>query len=106
MTVTITVTDVNEPPTTDRTLAQATYPENNTKAGGNLYRHRPRERPTMTLEPKGDDGGQFRISGGQLFFNAHPDFEVPRDSTRTDGFYNLILEASDGNSTTTIDRNS
>ena len=81
-------------------LNAVSYPENLTRMVA-AYDFTDPENGRVTLEPKGDDGGQFRISGGELFFNAHPDFEAPRDSD-TNNIYKLILEASDGNSTTTL----
>ena len=100
ITVTITVTNVDEPPTLTGSET-VTYNENHSNAVA-TYTVTDPENGRVTLESKGDDGDHFRISGGQLFFNAHPDFEVPRD-TNTDNFYNVTLEASDDNSTTTLD---
>ena len=99
ITVTITVDDVDEPPTLDGPQT-VTYNENNSGVVATYTVSDP-ENGRVTLEPKGDDGGHFRITGGQLFFNAHPDYEAPLDSD-TDNVYILNLEASDGNSTTTL----
>ena len=100
ITVTITVTEVNEPPTLTGPQT-VTYTENNTGAVATYTVSDP-EGEQVPLEPKGEDGSHFRFSGGQLHFNAQPDFETPLDANK-DRVYNLIVEATDRNSTTTLE---
>lgn len=98
-TTTATVTHGNQPPTLTgpQTL---TYPENKTDAVA-TYTFRDPEGEDVTLEATGTDGSHFRFSGGQLQFNAQPDFEKPLDSGR-DNVYNLTVVADDKTRTTSL----
>ena len=86
--VTVTVTNVDEPPTIDG-LANVDYAEGGT---GNVatYRAVDPEGATIIWTLAGAQGGKFTITNGVLKFRETPDFEE-RPS------YALIVEASDGN---------
>ena len=86
--VTVTVTNVDEPPTIDG-LANVDYAEGGT---GNVatYRAVDPEGATIIWTLAGAQGDDFTITNGVLRFRETPDFE---ERSR----YALIVEASDGN---------
>ena len=98
--VTITIDDVNEPPTVTGHNA-VTYPENGGRPVATFSVSDP-ENGDITLKAEGVDGTRFRFSGTELHFNALPDFETPLDSG-TDNVYNIKVVADDKNSTSSID---
>ena len=100
ITVTINVTDVNEPPTLTGP-STAIYAESATGPVATFTVTDP-ENDDITLEPGGEDGTHFRFSGTELHFNVQPDYEAPQDADK-DRVYHLTVEADDKNSTTTID---
>ena len=76
--VTITVTDVNEPPVISG-LAGVDYPENRT-AVITRYTATDPERNTITWDLSGTDQDHLQIDGtGQLSFQEVPDYEAPTD---------------------------
>ena len=93
---TVTVTDVNEPPTITTTSRTAfSQPENRTST---LYTFRAAdpERGTVTWTPTGTDGSAFTMDErGALSFSSPPDFEDPTDTGR-DNVYNVTVQARDG----------
>ena len=97
--VTVTVTDVNEPPTITTTSSSATnlqQPENRTTR---LYTYRATdpEGETITWSVAGVDGRFFAINErGELAFDETqpPDYEQPGDSGR-DNVYNATVRAQD-----------
>ena len=97
--VTVTVTDVNEPPTITTTSSSATnlqQPENRTTR---LYTYRATdpEGETVTWSVAGVDGRFFAINErGELAFDETqpPDYEQPGDSGR-DNVYNATVRAQD-----------
>ncbi len=98
-TTTATIAHGNQPPTLSghQTLE---YAENKTGAVA-TYTFSDPEGEDVTLEPTGIDGSHFRFSGGQLHFNAQPDFENPLDSGN-DNTYELTIVADDKTRTTSL----
>ena len=101
ITVTISVTDQNEPPvisgkasvyyTEDRTDAVAAYTANDPENG------------SITWSLAGDDSGDFSISArGVLTFSTQPDLENPADKD-ADNVYLVTVQASDGPNTVPLD---
>ena len=95
--VTVTVTDVNEPPEIRRgSTTSFTQPENRTSR---LYSYSATdpEGGDVTWSVGGTDGNLFTIDErGQFSFKEDnpPDFDAPGDDGR-DNIYNLIVQASD-----------
>ena len=99
-TVTVTVTPVNDAPvvTGDATIS---YAENGAAAVG-IYTATDPESDSVMWSLTGDDAEDFSIgTGGALTFQMSPDFETPADAGR-DNVYNVIVSASDGNSSGTL----
>ena len=91
--VTVTVTDVNEPPTITGTESRS-FPENSASAVA-TYRADDPEGGTITWSLSGDDRGDFNISEtGVLTFVNIPDFEMPADANQ-DNEYLITVEARD-----------
>ena len=96
--VTVTVNDINEPPTIsgDDTLS---YPEN-TKTSRVLDRYTasdPERRP-ITWSIAGTDNGAFAIdSSGNLRFSSQPDHETPTDSGGNNVYDIQVVATDDGN---------
>ena len=99
ITVTIKVTDVNEPPATISGPDTGLYAENDTGAVATYTATDP-EGDQVVWDVSGEDAVDFRISGGILNFNAQPDHENPVDGDK-DNVYYVTVEAIDRNSTTT-----
>ena len=100
--VTVTVTDVNEPPEIRRgSTTSFTQPENRTSR---LYRYSATdpERGTVSWSVGGTDGNLFTIDErGQFSFKETnpPDFDAPGDVGR-DSLYNVTIQARDPESNT------
>ena len=98
--VTVTVTDVNEPPTITTTSSSATALRQNENVTSRLYTYRatdPEGADTVTWSVGGVDAGFFTITErGEFSFKAEnpPDYEDPADSDR-DNVYNVVVQASD-----------
>ncbi len=95
--VTVTVTDVNEPPEITGSSSQ-TYQENQTHPVA-TFGFIDREGDDVTWSLSGTDRGDFTItktstSGGQLQFASTPDFERPVDSG-SNNVYNVTVVATD-----------
>ena len=91
--VTVTVTDVNEPPAVTGT-ATFTYRENGT-AAVHTYRVTDPERGEITWLVSGPDGDDFAISeAGVLSFVSPPNHERPADSG-SDNVYEVTVVARD-----------
>ena len=97
ITVTITVTDQNEPPViTGKTSVY--YAEDRTDTVATYTAADP-ENGTITWSLAGDDSGDFLISStGVLTFSTQPDLENPADED-TDNVYLITVQASDGTNT-------
>ena len=94
--VTITVTDVNEPPVlTGSTSVELAENSTTTVA---TYTATDPERVTPTWDLSGVDEDDFEITGGVLTFKSLPDREGATDAN-TDSVYHVTVEASDGNNT-------
>ena len=97
--VTVTVTDVNEPPTiTTTSRTDFTYRENGTAA---IYTFRATdpESGEITWSVSGADGGLFAIYDGNVTFRNFANFEEPEDSGR-DNVYDVTIQARDDISNT------
>ena len=99
ITVTITVTDVGEPPVVAGDDA-ATFQEEAGNIGSALDNYTAADpddgAPTPTWSVAGDDGSKFDISTtGALTFKAKPDFEAPTDADG-DNVYEVTVRATDG----------
>ena len=105
--VTVTVTDVNEPPTITTTNSSATALRQNENETSRLYTYRatdPEGADTVTWSVEGVDARFFDIDErGQFSFKEEnpPDFEDPADSGR-DNVYNVEIHAKDGVNTATL----
>ena len=93
--VTVTITNVNEPPVVDgaRTIDHA---ENEGTALANAsYSATDPERANIIWSVGGNDGGKFAISdSGVLSFAAEPDFDIKGDRNR-DNIYEVTVQATE-----------
>ena len=97
--VSITVTDVNEPPTV--TGATSTEYAENGDAVVEYYGYDDEESDPVTWSLSGVDEDDFTITqSGGLSFASSPDFETPTDSG-PNNVYNVTILVADGTSTTT-----
>ena len=95
VTVTVTVTDVNEAPPIPSTAPMRTIAENATTLTlGAAYTAADPEGLTVTWTVSGPDSGKFSIDAGQLSFRASPDFEARADADG-DNVYEVTVVASD-----------
>ena len=93
VTITITVTDVDEPLTVNGETSVG-YPENSDGQVATYSATDP-DNGQITWSLSGDDAGGFSISNtGELTFQTAPDHESPADDN-TDNRYELTVEASD-----------
>ncbi len=103
--VTVTVTDVNEPPTITTTSSSATALRQNENVTSRLYTYRatdPEGADTVTWSVEGVDKDFFTIDErGQFSFKEEnaPDFEDPADSDRNN-VYNVVVQATDDDNNT------
>ncbi len=103
--VTVTVTDVNEPPAITTTSNSATALRQNENVTSRLYTYRatdPEGADTVTWSVGGVDKEFFAIDErGQFSFkeDSPPDFEQPADSGR-DNVYNVVVQATDDDNNT------
>ena len=94
--VTITVTDVNEPPVLSGSTS-VELAENSTTTVATYTATDP-ERVNPTWGLSGHDEDDFEITDGVLTFKSLPDREGATDAN-TDSVYHVTIEASDGNNT-------
>ena len=102
--ITVSVTDVDEPPVITQTSPVAPYVEN-VGFPAAMYSATDPEgaASTFTWSLGGTDSGDFDISSnGQLTFKSTPDFERPADSGGNN-VYNVQVRANDGSLTGTLD---
>ena len=92
--MTVTVTDVNEPPTiTSSSRTDFTVRENGT-AAIHTFRATDPEQVEIAWSLSGDDGGLFAIYDGNVTFKNFADFEEPGDSGG-DNVYDVTIQARD-----------
>ena len=93
--VTVTVSDVDEPPVVSG-HREVGYPENPARTVAGYSASDP-EGETISWESvSGDDGSLFTITtGGEVTFKMEPDFENPSDADG-DNVYDVVVRASDG----------
>ena len=94
--VTITVTDVNEPPVL--TGSNSVELSENSTTTVATYTATDPERVNPTWDLSGVDEDDFEITDGVLTFKSLPDREGATDAN-TDSVYHVTIEASDGNNT-------
>ena len=93
ITVTITVTGVNEPP--DITGEVEPYAENDGGSVATFQTDDPENAGTVTLDLSGADASLFNLNqGGVLTFGTSPDYEMPRDADK-DNVYEVTVGAKD-----------
>ena len=97
--VTITVTDVNEPPVVTGSDS-VNYAENRVDAVATYTATDP-EGAKVYWSLSGTDSGAFSITGGVLTFDTPPDFEAPPDQVENN-VYLLTVKASDGSNNDTL----
>ena len=101
--VAVTVSNLNEPPSTPTGRAAITVAENTT---GNLSRYSssdPDAGDTVRWGVSGTDADAFRIdSSGNLAFDGAPDYETPTDSGRNN-VYEIKVDAKDASFTSSFD---
>ena len=98
--VTVTVTNVNEPPEIAGATTIDDYDENGTGIVATYTAADPEGDSTITWTLGGTDRGDFDITGGVLTFKSAPDYERPADSGRNNG-YSIQIRANDGSLTGT-----
>ena len=92
--VTVTVTNVNEPPTiTTTSKTDFTYRENGTVTIYTFKASDP-ERGTIYWSTSGADGSDFAISETGALFTSPPDYEIPQGSG-PNGEYEVTVQARD-----------
>ena len=101
--VTVTVSNVNEPPSIPTGEANITVEEN---ATGNLTRYSatdPDEGDNVMWDVSGTDADSFRIdSSGNLAFDGVPDHETPGD-LGGNNVYEISVDAKDASLTSSLD---
>ena len=101
ITVTIDVTNVNEPPVVTGEPS-INYAENGAETVATYTAADP-ENSEITWSLSGDDAEDFSISiAGELTFSSSPDYEDPADAD-TNNVYLVTIKASDGNNADTLD---
>ena len=103
-TLTVVVTNFNEPPELSPEDGQIVYDENRTDSV-EFFRATDPERESITWGLSGADGTDFNISpsgvlsnNGTLTFKNQPDYENPADSG-SNNVYQVTVEADDGTET-------
>ena len=99
VTVTITVTDVNEPPAFTGGDAEVTFEEVDGDIATELDTYMatdPENNTPITWSVTGADAGKFSITDGVLKFRAKPDYEAQGDANG-DNVYEVTVVATDSN---------
>ena len=94
--VTITVTNIDEPPTIMGDSTFDNYPENGTATIESYTVEDPEGDTSITWSLSGADRGDFTITDGELKFATSPNHEQPEDSNR-DNHYEVTVQATDSN---------
>ena len=92
--LTITITDVNEPPVITG-QSRKDYQENDTGPVATYTATDPEGATNLIWTLSGDDASDFSITGGVLAFSSPPNFEAAADED-TDNVYLVTVEAFDG----------
>ncbi len=92
--VTVTVTDVDEPPVITGTSTIDDYDENGTASVATYTASDPEGDTDLSWSLAGTDRGDFDITGGVLTFKNPPDFERPADSGGNN-HYEVTVQATD-----------
>ena len=94
--VTVTVTNVNEPPLVDGSQGPSTTPRTRAPPSPNArYSASDPERAAIIWSLGGNDGGKFAISdSGVLSFAAEPDFDIKGDRNG-DNIYEVTVRATE-----------
>ena len=100
--VTITVEDVNEPPTIT-TTSRTTF-SHREKSGATIYTFRATdpEGANIRWSLTGADGGLFAIYAGIVTFKNFPDYENPGDSGRNNEYLLTVLARDDAFNTSSL----
>ena len=99
VTVTITVTDVDEPPVFTSGPISVNYPETATGRVA-TYKAVDPEGETVVWDLAGDDGADFRITGGILYFTAQPDYDDPQDDGKNNVYQVTVVAQVQGSTST------
>ena len=100
--VTVTVTNVNEAPSTPTGNAAITVAENTTQNLASYTATDPDEDDTVTWGVSGIDASTFRIDSlGNLAFHGIPDYEEPGDSD-SNNVYEVSVDAEDSEFTSSL----
>ena len=96
VTVVITITDVNEPPsiTGEAAVTFAEVADSITTPLDTYTENNPEDSVASTWSVAGSDGSKFTIEAGDLEFKVKPDHEMPTD-TNTDNVYEVTVRAAD-----------
>ena len=99
VTVTIKVTDVDEPPEFTSGPTSVSYPETYTGPVATYTATDP-EGEQVVWDKAGDDGTHFRISGGILNFIAQPDYDDPQDEDGNNEYHVTVVAQVEGSNAT------
>ena len=96
LSVTVTVTPVNEPPVIKGVTTIDDYDENDTDDVATYTATDPEGDTSITWSLAGSDSGDFDFTGGVLTFKSVPDYERPADSGGNN-HYEVTVQATDSN---------
>ena len=100
--VTVTVENVDEPPTITGSAIPPDFPENSVRSVA-TYRATDPEGRTITWGFSGTDSDDFNIDQGALTFKNIPDFEKPTDSNQDNEYLVTVEATDDGGKTSSLD---
>ena len=100
LTVTVTIADVNEPPTISGEVL-VDFTENGTGTVEMYSAMDPDVGATQDWSLAGADGGDFEITNGVLTFINPPDYDMPTDDSRPYNEYLVTVQVNDGANTAT-----
>ena len=101
ITITVTVTDQNDPPQITGGSTSVSYAENGT-GDVETYTATDPDTNSLTWTVTGTDSAFFSIAGGVLKFLKAPNFEAKPDAGN-DNDYQVTVGVSDGTSADTVD---
>ena len=100
--VTVTVENVDEPPTITGSATPSDFPENSVRSVATYGATDP-ELGTITWGLSGTDSDDFNIDQGALTFKNIPDFEKPTDSNQDNEYLVTVQATDDGGKTSSLD---